>query len=226
MEIQDNEFKKLVGKSKKKRYLMHALISVATVLIISGVTVGGYLFYYNYYPFQDSKAAGVPNGKLVVKDNDVGVLKLLIESSGSYAFNSDAKEVSVYVDAYEKGKKVKHELVTNIGTEPRGMSGSIDWIMEPTTDDKKLGKLKSEIMTTEGASSRGEFDLGKLKFDASNGVGSSGETEDSMTLALNKEYVLRMWTTGGNVYSTLKDTLSEHKKSNAEQLVVLYAVFE
>ncbi|CAM3351589.1 hypothetical protein [Vagococcus fessus] len=226
MELNDNEFEKLVGKSKKKRYLTTMLISLVTVLIVSGITVGGYQFYYNYYPFQGSEAPGVPNGKLVVKDNDIGVLKLLIDSSGSYGFNSDAKEVSLYIDAYEKGEKVKHELVTSVGIESRGMSGSIDWLMEPSQDDKKLGKLKAEIMTTGGGSTRGEFDLGTLNFDTSNGVGSSGEIEDSMKITPNKEYFLRWWTTGGNVYSTLKDTLAEHKKSEAEQVVVLYVVFE
>ena len=87
-------------KTRKPKRLVLILLPTLVVVVL-----GLFLNHFNYWPFQGSKIAGVPDGQLVQLENKPDLTGLLL------AYGS---QLTVYFDHYRKGELNTHDSVASL----------------------------------------------------------------------------------------------------------------
>ncbi|MCO5475802.1 hypothetical protein [Enterococcus gallinarum] len=96
-------------KSCKPKRLVFILLPTLIVVVL-----GLFLNHFNYWPFQGSKIAGVPDGQLVQLENEPDLTSLLLAYGSQLKFNTTATSLTVYFDHYRKGELSAHESVASL----------------------------------------------------------------------------------------------------------------
>ena len=96
-------------KTRKPKRLVLILLPTLVVVVL-----GLFLNHFNYWPFQGSKIAGVPDGQLVQLENKPDLTGLLLAYGSQLKFNTTATSLTVYFDHYRKGELNTHDSVASL----------------------------------------------------------------------------------------------------------------
>lgn len=218
----DEKFEELVKKANRKRNGKSFLISVLTVFLFVILGVGGYMFHMNYGPFQGDKIAGVPNGHIKVLEEETGPLSLLFHAYGGYAFNTEGKKISVYLDYYEKDVRKKHEQIAGFGLgEESAINGTLYWGVTAGGDMSDPQEIRINIVSN-GAVTSGVYDFTQLNLDY---TAFAHNTFSSGKIRKEERYVLQTWQTSG-VFRADNDFFDPEILAESGQTAILYLVFE
>ncbi len=88
-------------KTRKPKRLVLILLPTLVVVVL-----GLFLNHFNYWPFQGSKIAGVPDGP--------DLTGLLLAYGSQLKFNTTATSLTVYFDHYRKGELNTHDSVASL----------------------------------------------------------------------------------------------------------------
>lgn len=212
-------------KAYKKRRIGIAVLGSIIIIVVAALI---YCKHMNFWPFQGDKIAGLPDDHLKIADKKVeGPVSLLFVSSGEILFNSKAKYISAYIDYYEKDKRKKRELLTQIGVEKAGMNGTFDWGMFSKTNDAILpseGRIK--ITKTDSTETSQTFKFPVIKWEDQNMTASSFHAFSSGKIKLGRKYIIQTWATDGRAYGEAADILSKKTLQHSKQTIIFYIVFK
>ncbi|EUJ26672.1 hypothetical protein [Listeria cornellensis] len=201
------------------------LIVGAAIVVLGGVLL--YLNHMNYWPFQEQKEAGIPDGEIknmreLAKTDE---LSLLLAASGEVAYNLKGSNVSVYFDVFQRDKRVIHELVTEFGSdEDTQLSGSLVWGI-PGFDIFTPTEIRAKI-TNGGAISQDTFVIPKDVFGKLENAVAQTQPFESGKIKKGERYILQAWGMGKGEMGINEKTFAKEGLKNREQSVIVYVVFE
>ncbi|WP_088810426.1 MULTISPECIES: hypothetical protein [unclassified Listeria] len=201
-----------------------SIMIVVGVLLIGGGL--GVLAYWNLWPFQGDKIAGVPNGALIKKDKEsIDTLDLLLAASGKVAFNTEGERVQVYLDVYEKAERVSHQKVVEIAREEKSpINGELVW-GAVGFDMMKPEELRVKILAN-GAESQKKVPLSAELFHKFEHAGSATEPFEGGKIEPGKRYVLQYWGFSEKGLRIVDDLFAEEALSEMDQSIILYVMFK
>ncbi|EUJ59880.1 hypothetical protein [Listeria fleischmannii] len=194
------------------------------ILVIGGGL--GALAYFNLWPFQGSKIAGVPNGALVKKEeNAMTELDILLAASGKVSFNMEGKSAFVYLDVYEKENRVSHKKVAGISSDRKSaMNGELVWgvvglnLMKPE-------EVRAKFLVN-SAQSEGAVPLKSVLTNQSEQSSAASEPFENGKIKLGKRYILQYWNRSENGVSVSEDFFNKKELAKKEQTIILYLIFK
>ncbi|WP_124892668.1 hypothetical protein [Listeria sp. SHR_NRA_18] len=202
------------------------LIILAAIVIVLGGTLM-YLNHMNYWPFQDQKEAGIPDGEIKNLNEPVKAdeLSLLLAASGKVTYNVKAINVAVYFDVYQRDKRVMHELVTESGSDEEiQLSGNLVWGI-PGFDVFNPTEIRATI-TNGGAISQDAFTVPKDVFGKLENQVAQTQPFDDGKIKKGERYILQAWGMGKGEMGINDKTFAKEGLKNREQSVILYVVFK
>ncbi|UDM79870.1 hypothetical protein [Vagococcus fluvialis] len=228
MEFKEKEFGKMVRKARLKQSGRIVGITLLLIVLITLISGGVFLNHYNYIDVgnkDNPKVKGLPNNTIKALDQRDGFLGLLFDFSGGFEMNGVAKEMTVYLDYYEKGTlKEKVEVLSVLPSEEnKELNGTFYWGLSETNK-----KLSTSFSTTGGVSMNSGYDL--TSFDLEGWQG--GIAADSLEKGFDKseKYLLyKLVYNEKNATSFFSDSKEEFKPKNIEKndkLLLFYATFK
>ncbi|AQY50601.1 hypothetical protein PWEIH_08861 [Listeria weihenstephanensis FSL R9-0317] len=201
------------------------IVVAALIIVIAGVLL--YLNHMNYWPFQDEKAAGIPDGEIKSVDttSKKDELSLLLAANGEIAYNVKAKSMSVYFDVYDRDKRVRHDIVTEgMSEENTQMSESLIWGI-PGFDVFNATEIR--LVMSHGSSSS------QIAYAIPKGVFVDGESRSAGThqfedgkIEKGKEYVLESWSISKKEGGISSSVFSKDSLKDKDRTVILYVIFK
>lgn len=199
------------------------MIIVGVLIVCGGL---GALAYWNLWPFQGEKIAGVPNGALVKKEEEtIDTLDLLLAASGKVAFNTEGKSVRVYLDVYEKVERVSHQKVVEIlHDEKSSINGELVW-GAVGLDIAKPEEIRVKLLAN-GAGTQETVPLSAELFHKFEHAGYTTEPFQNEKIVPGKRYVLQYWGFSEKGLRITDDLFREESLSSIDQSVILYMTFK
>ncbi|MHC5250147.1 hypothetical protein [Enterococcus sp. LJL90] len=111
MNLQDQEFNKLIKQSRKKNFWRTLGITLGVLIVVVILPALFFLQRYNYPPFGEHQISGLQDNHARVQEGDLGVASLLFNQSYDIQFNTDAKRISFFIETYDHGELSYSEQV-------------------------------------------------------------------------------------------------------------------
>ncbi|MBA3924764.1 hypothetical protein [Listeria rustica] len=201
------------------------IVVAALIIVIGGVLL--YLNHMNYWPFQDEKAAGIPDGEIKSVDttSKKDELSLLLAANGEIAYNIKAKSMSVYFDVYDRDKRVRHDIVTEgMSEENTQMSENLIWGI-PGFDVFNATEIRV-IISQDGASAHASYAIPKGVFVDGENSGAETHAFEDGKIEKGKEYVLEAWSISKKGGMESSSVFSKDSLKDKDRTVILYVVFK
>ncbi|MGM0125773.1 hypothetical protein IGI37_003174 [Enterococcus sp. AZ194] len=225
MNFEDKEFEKLVKKARRERLLKSTFSSILAIIILLGLILSGYWFYWNLGPFQGNKVAGVPDGQIrAFQNKETETLStLLMQNFESYGLNIEAKELIIYADYYEKDKRIRHDIMAGSQQEETQMLSTIlSWGVIETANaptEVRIQFANAGVLASGGFTFEG---YGTTENPFNNAASRSHLLKDG-PLKLNKRYVLQYWIDDGEVgYSDTNVIFDKEYLREWDRTLIMY----
>lgn len=233
MILNDQKFEALLKKSKKKRTWQ----MIATAFITIAVVVGGagsvYAWYYNDGPFQGTKVAGLPDNQLAEIKGTGGHLNLLFRNAGGIQYNAPkkVKKISIYLDHYEKDKKVASDEIfsTMLDGNEEVKSFSHDLYWGVVEDGSTLGELRLSLVSGDGSVSIGTNSVKLSKYAQFSGAQGTGSLEGvNREFPINQPIILSKWVKSMEmrVHDAYSENVRKEELIKNKETLLLYVKFE
>ena len=229
MEFNEKEFKKIVRKANYKRTGVGIVLSLLSFILISTIVALGVLIHFNYIDFSNKdnpKVKGLPNATMRNLKKTDGFLDLLFAHNGGFEINNDkGKEMTVFLDYYEKGELKKHDEVFSMiqDEQKNDMNGVFHWGI---SEDSK--KLSVSFDTLNGAVMKSGYDLTELKLN--DWTGASFAMPGERQSELPKKHLLAKFVDNkdGSLssYSDKQDEFKSERIQENDRLILFYVEFK
>ncbi|KAF1299278.1 hypothetical protein BAU15_01125 [Enterococcus sp. JM4C] len=231
MNFEDKEFEKLVKQSRRGRLIKTIFGSTLSLVILIGILLSAYLFYWNLGPFQGEKIAGVPDGQIRSFHNKETepLAMMLLDNFETYGMNVKAKKITIYVDYYEKDQRKDHQdfggLINDGPSEM--LSQILSWGVIPgfgdTPTQVRIQFSDDSGNSTSGFTFEGYGEEGQ-EFGKDIVASSSQRILEDGPLELNKRYVLQYWRSNadGIFYNLETDVFDKEFLKQQDQTLIMY----
>lgn len=201
------------------------VISVMGLIILLLCSVVGYLLVSNKVG-NDSQLIKISSKETISNvDIEKSDLFLLFDYSGGIDLNTTSKEVSVYVDYYEKGLLKKHESVIEFQQDKEALKGRLVWGV-----NKDSSTLSVAFHSSEGVGMSNSIEAFWLDTNNNWMSGSSASDGKNKEINKNEKYLIYKWVENENnsmsAYIEDEEEFSQKRIVENDKLIQLYVEFK
>lgn len=213
---------------KRKRFNKKVFYSITgTLTVLFVVLATFYINYMNYWPFNNDKISGLPDGHIRAVNQEHNSLSLLSHQYGSYEVNFKGSEIGFRLAQYHNGEMVEDTKLGTLTIEgDTDLNGKIDYAITSNSEsDEEISLRFDEIHT--------QINLSGMGIKSSESLGTSINFEDSLASAyyVSEEPVelisgnsipLIAWSSGGIMVLEINDDFPKNESENRETYIALY----